>query len=229
LKAALRAQGTDHQTGATVRQAKDRHELGALASLAGLVGPASFVAGWLLTGSESPHYSQTTEAISQLARIGAPHRWLMTLAFFVFGLAMLVFAPALARRLGPSPLLRATVTVAAIGTLGVAAFPLAQVSGGIEDHTHVVWAVVGYIGMVLSPLVGGWLLQRRHRSRRRVKAVASYLTGCATMAALIGSSFSSHPGLWQRSGLTITDIWFMVMAVGIIGRADGGVETPPSA
>src|SRR5580698_4808009 len=90
-------------------------------ALCGIAGPSCFVAGWLSTGSQTPGYSPRRDPISDLARIGAPHRIEMTAAFFVFGVAMLLFAPVLAKRFHHSKLIRCAVTLAGVATLGVAA------------------------------------------------------------------------------------------------------------
>ncbi|HEX3795008.1 MAG TPA: DUF998 domain-containing protein [Acidimicrobiales bacterium] len=184
-----------------------RH-IGTVATLGGVIGPAAFVSGWAVVGSNTPHFSSTREAISQLARIGAPHRWLMTVAFFAFGLGLLAFAPLLARQLH-APLLRVAVSVAALGALGVAAFPLGVQSGGIGDQTHVFWAVVGYVGTSGAPLVAGWTLRKSNPTLGAV----SVAVGLLSAGALIGSGFSSIPGFWQRTGLGVVDLWFITIAV----------------
>ena len=147
----------------------------------------------------------------------------MTAAFFVFGLSMLVFAQLMSRAMA-SQLVRAAVTMAGVGTLGVAAFPLNVNSGGVEDVTHVVWAVVGYTGTVLAPIFGGWVFQQRSKP---VAALTSVVVGVASLAALVGTSISAHPGLWQRAGLGIVDGWFMIMAIWIFRQSATSLTQGP--
>jgi hypothetical membrane protein len=184
---------------------------GVLGAIGGVVGPIAFISGWAGTAILTPHYSSLKEAISQLARIGAPHRWLMSVAFFVFALGLLALAPALSKGLG-APLLRAAITVSAIGALGVAAFPLNMKSGGIEDHTHVFWAVVGYAGTIAAPLLAGLTLRRAHAA----VGFISMVVGTLSFGALVGSGFSNIPGFWQRSGLGIVDLWFIAASIWLL-------------
>jgi hypothetical membrane protein len=182
-----------------------------LGAIGGVVAPVAFISGWAVTASMRTHYSSLKEAISQLARIGAPHRWLMSVAFFGFGMGLLALAPALSKRLN-NPFVRAAITVSAIGALGVAAFPLNMKSGGIEDHTHVFWAVVGYAGTIAAPLLAGLKLRRAHAAVGTI----SMVVGLLSFGALVGSGFSNIPGFWQRSGLGVVDLWFIAASVWLL-------------
>ncbi|MDQ3611104.1 MAG: DUF998 domain-containing protein, partial [Actinomycetota bacterium] len=68
-----------------------------------------FVGGWLVNGLRTDGYDPLSDAISQLAREGAPTRAAMTACFVVFGLLLPVWAGTVARELD-TPALRPVVT-----------------------------------------------------------------------------------------------------------------------
>jgi hypothetical membrane protein len=185
---------------------------------AGVVGPVSFVSGWVVVAAMRPGYSAVREAISQLARVGAPHRGLMTAAFVSFGATVPVFAPVLADSLDAGKALKASVSIAGLATLGVAAVPLSSSGEGTADLLHGMLAVLGYCGMALSPLCGAVALYRRGDT---TAAAASVVTGVVSAASLAASTFASDVGLFQRLGLGVVDAWLSVMAISIL---DGGVS-----
>jgi hypothetical membrane protein len=193
-----------------------------LAASAGVIGPVSFVAGWAAAGALRPDYSPLREAISQLARLGAPYRPLMTTAFVAFGVTVPVFAPVLADSLGAGKPLRGSLWLAGFATLGVAAFPLSRPGGGAEDLVHGTFATLGYIGMAVSPMIGATSLYRRGHLQ---SAVVSGAVGVVSAAALVATAFVSDFGLFQRLGLGVVDAWLVVMAISILLAGDG--EVPP--
>ncbi len=181
-------------------------------ALCGLGAPASFISAWVVGGLRASGYDPFRDEISQLARVGAPTRPLMTAGFLGFAALAPFWAPVLARALG-EPAVRASVTVAAIGTLGVAALPLGATFG---DTPHALAASVAYVGMASSPLLGGRALDRNgHRSA----AVASYVVGGVSAASLLASLAGRYDGGFQRLGLTVVDAWFVVLAVRELRRA----------
>jgi hypothetical membrane protein len=177
----------------------------------------SFVGGWVVAGELRPGYSPLREAISQLARIGAPHRPLMTTAFVAFGVTVPAFAPVLAHSLGVGKELTCSLSLAGLATLGVAAFPLSRSGGGAEDLVHGIFATLGYIGMALSPMFGAVALHRRGHTRA---AVASGAVGVVSAASLAATAFASDVGLFQRLGLGVVDAWLVVMAISILRGGD---------
>ena len=179
-----------------------------LGAICGMAAPATFVGGWLVAGARAPGYSPVDEHISELARVGADTRPLMTAALIGFGVLAPVWAHALGRSLRDDAL-RASITTAALGTLGVAAFPLGRDGG---DVPHAVAAGVSYVAMALSPLLGGRHLTGRART-------ASYGAGAASAALLVGSTLGTAPGALQRAGLGAVDLWFVAMAVRELRRS----------
>lgn len=188
-----------------------------LGAAAGIFGPACFVGGWAAAAAIRPGYSPVHEAISQLARLGAPNRSLMTAAFIGFGVAVPIFAPFVSRRLGAGRVLTATVALAGLATLGVAAVPLSLRGGGTRDVVHGALATTGYVAMALAPVLGGIALWRRGNL---VAAAASGAAGILSAASLSCTVLvADDRGLFQRLGLGVVDAWFAAMAVTmLLGR-----------
>lgn len=187
-----------------------------LHALAGVLAPASFVGAWLVAGSRRTGYQPTVDHISQLAREGSPHRWLMTTGFAAFGLLAPVFAPAAARAVR-SPAVRWSITAAGVTTLLVAVTPLARRPGGAQDTLHGLWAGSGYLAMAVTPLLAALALRRDHRP---AAAAASAAVAAVSAASLVASLALAHKGLYQRLGLGVVDLWFVAVAGTILaGRS----------
>lgn len=177
-------------------------------ALAGIAAPASFVGGWLIAGARARDYSALRSAISELARVGAPTRPIMTAGFVGFGLFALPWAAVLSRQLHDRRLL-VSVGLAAVSTLAVAALPL---GGPMGDGAHGIAAGLGYVGMASSPLLGATHLTGRAR-------FASYATGAVSAVALLASLQGTLDGGLQRLGLGVVDVWFVARAVRVVRRS----------
>lgn len=189
------------------------------AGLAGLLAPTVFVGAWAAAGAARRGYDPVQEAISQLAREGAPHRWAMTAGFAGFGLLLPVFATRLPRLLGAGRPLAASMLTAGVSTLAVAALPLQRDAGGPGDLAHAAAAGVGYVAMAASPLLGAAGLRRQGR---RTAAAVSTGVGLASVAALVASVTTGPTGLWQRIGLGVVDAWFAGWALTSLRRGRRG-------
>lgn len=185
-----------------------------IAWASGIAGPAAFVGAWVLGGLVAEGYSPVGDTISRLAEQGADTAPLMTAGFLGFGLLMPFFARELGRSLG-SPGVRAAVTVSALGTLAVAAFPITVEGGSTGDSIHYATAAAAYVANVVGPLVAS-----RHLADPRARRI-SQAAAAAIAAALIASVISEDvTGLLQRAGLTLFDAWAVWMAVsGLRGSA----------
>jgi hypothetical membrane protein len=168
----------------------------------GIAAPVVFVGGWLVAGANYPGYRPGIEHISELARVGAPTRPVMTLALLVFGVLLPVWGRALGRSLR-SISLTVLMSIAGYATVGAALFPL---GGPLGDGAHGVTAMVAYVGTAGSPLVAA----RRLTGRARV---TSYAVGVTSAVMLYASSTAYAKGFWQRLGLGVVDVWFVVMAL----------------
>ncbi|MGI9033766.1 MAG: DUF998 domain-containing protein [Acidimicrobiales bacterium] len=182
----------------------------------GIVGPATFVAAWLVSGAMRPGYSPVADGISQLAAVGASTRPLMTAGFVVFGVGVPAYAVALHRSVPGSAYLTSIATGLAV--LGVAAFPLGRSS--TTDVVHGGWAMIGYVTLAATPLLAALPLAASGHHRA---ATASVATGVASGLCLAATLVGPGHGLLQRVGLTLGDTWLVVSAAWMLsgGHATG--------
>ena len=207
-----------YQAASTDRRGERRRDV--MTASAGILGPACFVGGWLVAAALRPGYSSTQQAISQLARDGAPRRLLMSGAFVAFGVAMPIFAQPLTRALGGGRLLRGAVTLAGLATLGVACCPLSASGGGTRDLVHSTLATTGYVGMVASAGLGALALSRQERP---VAARVSGGVAIVAAASLVVTILGHDVGLFQRAGLTVIDLWFVAIAITILHNGSAAI------
>ena len=182
-----------------------------------VLAPTAFVTGWLVNGARTPGYDPLRDAISRLAAEGAATRTGMTACFVVFGVLVPVWARTLARELD-RPALGPVVTVAGLATLAVAALPLTEQGGQLQDAGHAAAALTGYVAMAATPLVAARALPPGPRR-------ASVLTGVLSAAALLASVVTGSGGA-QRLGLTVVDAWHVVVATGVLLRARAASPRP---
>lgn len=177
------------------------------AAVGGVVGPTAFVGAWVVGALviDQP-YSSIDDPISRLAAVGADTRTVMTAGFVAFGLAVPVYSLALRSMAGRASALAAAAT--GIATLAVAALPLDRSPS--VDRWHGVAAGVGYLTLAAIPLLAAPALRRGGRSRLARAGVAA---GATSLAALGLSATALPTGLFQRVGLTVTDVWIVASAV----------------
>lgn len=178
------------------------------AALGGIIGPAAFVAGWAVLGARTPGYSPVGDAISRLAAAGAPTQPAMTAAFVAFGTGLPAYAVALRRWL-PGP---AWVLAVATGsaTLGVAATPLGTPAG---DALHSAFAAAGYATLAGLPVAAAATMRSEGR---REWARLSAAAGTVSALCLAATAAAPAPGLFQRIGLTVADVWVVATAVAML-------------
>jgi hypothetical membrane protein len=178
-----------------------------LLAIGGIVGPVAFVSAWALCGWTTPGYSPVSDAISDLARVGADTRVGMTSGFVVFGIGVAAYSFALRWALtGPAWM---TALATAIATLGVAAVPL----GWFSDGLHGAFAGIGYLTLALTPILASRSLTGRVAS-------VSLGVGLACGLCLLATVFGPAHGLFQRIGLGIGDAWVVASAVVMLRSPD---------
>jgi hypothetical membrane protein len=169
----------------------------------GIVGPAAFIACWLLGGLRTEGYSPADDAISRLAADGADTRWLMSFGFVAFGIGVPLFGLAL-REVVPDSRAWIAAVVTGLATLGVALTPL-DVSDGV-DRLHGVAAATGYASLALLPILVG----------RATGSQWSIVVGVLVALCLVGTFVDPVNGLAQRTGLTLGDLWILWTARAIL-------------
>lgn len=179
-------------------------------ALGGLLGPAAFIGAWI-TGAAVTEvdYSSIDDPISRLAAVEAPTRALMTAGFIGFGVGVSAFAVALRRRV-PGPAWVAAATAAG-STVLVAATPLDR--SDLVDRLHGLFAGLGYVALAATPLLAAPHLLR---NRQRPLGVAGIAAGLLSAGALVVSLAGPPTGLFQRLGLTVTDLWIVAAATSML-------------
>ncbi len=179
------------------------------ARVGGVLGPAMFLFGWIISALRTDGYSVIEDAISRLAAVGAPTRWLMSAGFIGFTVGVAVYSYGLRSMLdGPAWI---AALIASIATLGVALFPLDHSSG--VDLLHGAAAFTGYIALSALPLYAAPELARRGLVRAaRLSRVCGTISSLALAATLLGPAH----GLFQRIGVTVGDAWIAGSALWLL-------------
>ncbi|NHA70253.1 DUF998 domain-containing protein, partial [Phycicoccus flavus] len=179
------------------------------AVLSSAVAVLALVGGWTWAADlVGPGYDPRAESISALASLATPHRWVMTAALVVTGVAHCGTAAALAsaRRAG-----RLTLAAGGLATIGVAAAPLPSRTESSALHTTV--AVASFVLLALWPA----LAARRGGPPVLRPVVARPLAGVllAAVASLgVGLSGGSF-GLHERVVAALTALGPFAVAVGV--------------
>jgi hypothetical protein len=151
-----------------------------------------------VAGLIRPGYSPIDDPISRLAELGAVDRWIVTTRMVSFGVGCALFAPLLKKKA------RLALTVAAIASLGVAAFPCTEGCGGtvaFTDKAHTVSAGILYLALTLTPPL---------HSRSALSKATGIVAGIALSLHVLGIG---PGGAFQRIGLTTNDAWIIATAI----------------
>ncbi len=186
----------------------------------GIVGPVAFVSAWIGCGLATAHYSAVSDAISELAAVGASTRWIMTAGFVVFGTAVPIYGRCSLRAALPGRAWMALV-VTGVATLGVAAVPL----GRGADALHGVFASLGYVSLALAPVLASGELRRAGRRRA---AMWSLVAAGGAAVCLVATLPGPAHGMFQRAGLAFGDAWIVATAV-VVLRSGCLIDAVPPA
>lgn len=180
----------------THREAKVRATAGALA-------PLVFITSWVVAGLLRDGYSPVHDAISRLAELGAPTRWIVSAGMISFGIGCLLFAPCLRGNAVWA------MRIAALSSFGVALFPCSPGCPGgslLTDQGHAIAAGINYVSLAITPLL--------HSGRRGLPP--ALLAGAFLTVHITGLGPN---GLFQRAGLTTLDLWLITTALAIHRQA----------
>ncbi|WP_353951572.1 DUF998 domain-containing protein [Knoellia sp. S7-12] len=182
------------------------HPRGALLTATAAV--VALVGGWTWAATQQPAgFDSVRESISALAALETPHRWIMTVALILTGLAHIgsaLMLPGL-RRAG-----RWVLGGAGLATIGVALVPLPSRSDGSLAHTVV--ASVSFVLLALWPWFGADrsgtpLVQPR--VARPAAALMLVLVASLTVGARAGMPFGAH----ERVVAALLALWPLATAV----------------
>ena len=181
-----------------------------VAALAGVVGPAAFIAAWGILGAGASNYSAVHDPISRLAASGASTRGAMTAGLLALGTGLVCSAIVLREELpGPAWAFAAGTGVSA---LGVAAAPLGS---PLRDDIHGVVATLGYATLAATPVAASVAMARQDR---RHWPRLSMVAGAACGLCLLASAALPARGLFQRVGLTSGHLWVMATCAQVLHR-----------
>lgn len=186
-----------------------------IAAAGGVLGPAAFIGAWSVGGAIAGRdYSPFDDAISRLAEIGADTRSLMTAGFIAFGVSLPVFGWSLRSRLAGPAWIAAVAT--GMATLAVAATPLER--SDATDTLHAISATAGYMTLAAVPLLA---VAPLHRQGHRMLAVSGVAAAFVSTVSLALATSALPTGIFQRIGLTASDLWIVAIAVAMLsGRLE---------
>lgn len=182
-----------------------------------MVGPTAFVTAWAILGATKPGYDPTRDAISRLAASGSSSRPAMTAALVVLGTGMALYSATLRTRLGGPAWIAAAAN--AVTTWSVAAFPL----GSTSDTGHGIAAGLSYATLAAIPLLAAPRFAGRGQPEWARAAAAA---GILSMLCLGASLAGGRDGLFQRLGLTATQIFVVASAISLAKGPTSSSTTP---
>jgi hypothetical protein len=174
-------------------------------------GPGAFIAAWGAAGLMSEGYSPIRQHISELAAVGAPTRPLMNTGFAAFACGVGMAAWPLRRLIGGRAATAAGVSAAS--TFAVLLTPLG--ASPQTDALHSAFAFTGYVSLAaVGPLAAPHVT-----GRLPLAGAVSVGAGVMTAACLGLSLGGPAPGLFQRLGLGVTDLWLASVAIASLAGA----------
>jgi uncharacterized protein DUF998 len=191
---------------------------------AAIVAPIVFLTSWVIAGAIRSGYDPVTDAISRLAEMGAPNRWIVTTGMVTFGLGCILFAPVLR---SVSAEASTAMVVAGIASFGVAAFPCTRGCPGPDgldpNLGHIIAAGVHYVAFCAVP----FFIARGSTGPYRSLSLVAGL--CAALALGAHVTGLGPNGLGQRIGLTILDLWLVLTGLRAARSTGLGGFRPSSA
>jgi len=173
--------------------------------LSGLLAPVLLVGGWTGASDLRPDaYDAVQRTISELAALGAPHRWLMTGALVGVGVCHVATATAMRAAALPGRLL---LTLGGLATVLVAANPLP--AGGGSSSAHTAAATAAFIALACWPALA-WRRGPRTPGAIRVgpsMAAAAVLLAAVLWFAVELSAGTGRVGLAERWAAGLQSLW----------------------
>jgi hypothetical membrane protein len=194
-----------------------RELIGRPAIYSAWLAPILFIGGTVVAGLASPGYDPVRQTISELAAGDAPTRVFVTIIFVLTGLCHLVTVT-FARGIGIAG--RITFLIGALGSLGVAAFPLPSVAG--RSATHNAFAIIGFVLLAAWPVLGMRLRPDFPWLVRPVGSVTGtlILTAFCVLFLVFWLSHSSPIiGLLERIAADAESIWPTLVVTALFRRA----------
>ncbi len=175
-------------------------------------GPGLFILAWVVGGFMVAGYSPVEDHISALAGVDAASRFVMNFGFVAYVLGVGSAAWPLRKVIGNGA--SVVLFLNALLVLGVLLTP-----DGLSpdaDFLHGGFSILIYLTLSLVGPLAALTLRRRGLIGW---AIASLAVGAITSLSLWISLGETNSGLFQRIGLTTTDLWLMAVGVALFGAA----------
>lgn len=183
------------------------HTRGAVISAA--VAALALVGGWTWAAfQQPPGYDAVRESISALAALETPHRWIMTSAFVVTGLAHVATAALLP---GVRTAGRWLLGGGGIATLLLAFVPLPSRTEGSTLHTVI--AAVSLTLLALWPWLGADAAAPSRLGRRSAARTASVVLTAVVASLAVGNRSGMPFGAHERIVSLLLVLWPLMVAV----------------
>ena len=179
---------------------------------AGIIGPALFVAVFILVGLIKPGYDPIVRFVNEGSR--GQLGWIQNLNFFVFGILLLAFALGLWTGLGRrtsgrvGSLLIATAGAGAFGAGLFLADPGTQVLT-TRGALHMTMSLVAFLSLTL----GTFFFTKRFWGDLPFGVYSLVIGVVIPISFLSGGAFAAYGGLIQRIMLTMVCVWLVLLAV----------------
>lgn len=182
-------------------------------------GPGLFITAWVVSGFMIDGYSPIEDHISSLAGVTAPSRLVMNIGFAAFVAGVGTAAWPLRKVIGNGAAI--ALGINALLVLGVMLTP--DGLSPTADFLHGGFAFLIYLSLALVGPLAALTFRRRGMT---YWAIVSLVVGTVTAVSLWVSLGETRSGLFQRMGLTTTDLWLMAVGTAFVSRrflpAEGG-------
>jgi CubicO group peptidase (beta-lactamase class C family)/hypothetical membrane protein len=221
--------GITHDDGRTVAEPAARQSIARQALLTcGVLSSLLYAATDAVGGVRYPGYSFASQAISELAAIGAPTQALVVPLFLAYGLFALAFGVGVFREgAGHDRALRITgallIAYAAVGFTGFTLFPMHQRGGPVgADIGHIIVTGVIVLLSLAAMAFGAFALGRRFRIYSLVTVLIVIGFGALTTpfpARMAAGQPTPGFGIIERIDVYTLMLWFAVLAIALLRRA----------
>jgi hypothetical membrane protein len=185
--------------------------------LSGLLAPLLLVGGWTAAAALRPDtFDAAKRTISELAALGAPHRWLMTGALVGVGMCHGATAAALRAAAVPG---RSLLALGGLATVLVAANPLPP--GGGSSTAHTASAAAAFGALACWPALA-WRRGTRAPAVLRAwpsLAAAAVLLGAVLWFAVELSAGTGRVGVAERCAAGLQALWPLAVVL-LLRRSD---------
>lgn len=205
----------------------------------GIVGAALYPVADIVASLRYPGFSYRDQAVSELFAIGAPTSGLVVPLFSLSSTLLLLFAIGIWRAAGERRVLRWLSVMMALSTLDALVlwnfFPM-HMRGSEPSFTDLMHGILAINPFVLAAVVLGAVAFRGPFRFYTVATIAftavMAVVGVPYVTAVVANEPTPWMGATERAGQYATDLWYAVLAVGLLResrRPTGAWKRPDAA